>query len=805
MSCANGLSHSSSAMDNPLEPATLESPSSPSPNPYVWPGWVGNKRRCDSCQKNDSNRRCDVDPARAVGCTWCRTRSEYMKTGQCTFSGRKMHPRPATKDGAFRLGLRHFCDTCSRENTMCDWAKDVGTQSWACSRCNAKGRPCKRDRELIPPAPGAARTGGLRARDPPGTPRRYRPVLERCLLCRQFGTHAFCTRTAARGCSTGARFGLTCLDAESGTVLPTDPDMAGTGTVGIQLLYERCGGCAEHDLDCDRTDPCLQCRLAESACVRQSGRNLIRPIDRIGLERPLYSLALGYGLDGIGSRRPPNRPDIPGPPYPLHTDARWPGSLHPRKNGAAFPRMTLFPGAKDITPVDESYMVPKLTTREKAWLTKGAGSPGSSWVGSRRESLHTMGVRDGGLELSDEGLKPLIQGTTGLEHHDLQTHDKPTDPSLQVESRDTAEGTLNPRQDSHDNLTGPPLLPDLEVQRSYHTHRSIKNQASINTDALTTRDLDPRTAGDMIPSLPPPARPFEPKPHFRLWANRSRVWDPSLFDLPENLQGIMDQALSQQAVCEYPRDMALCSLPTGGRDSTYRELCFGTCQELIKTKDGLMRCDTPVHVPYAHCEDRSHAPDEPFCICESCNAEDRAALTDPSAAAHPVVLTPSKILFARGFVCHLCLDGGAAEPRTYELSGYHVRGFAAPSSSSSGGADTGSSSHGQTVFRGPLTPGWGCACWKLLNCTQCRAHRLRNAEACFVQVVRLHAWELAAFGRRVCPLCLRRAGVDAYGFRGQAGGGAHEKVVWACLNCHEFVVADRKWAMRLLPGSGIGE
>lgn len=46
-----------------------------------------------------------------------------------------------------------------------------------------------------------------------------------------------------------------------------------------------------------------------------------------GVDQPLYKLALGYGPWGIGSTRPRNRPDLPGPldgPFSILRGSRKP-------------------------------------------------------------------------------------------------------------------------------------------------------------------------------------------------------------------------------------------------------------------------------------------------------------------------------------------------------------------------------------------------------------------------------------------------------------------------------------------------
>lgn len=121
------------------------------------------------------------------------------------------------------------------------------------------------------------------------------------------------------GCIKCQTYGLVCWDDHNERVLPTALEWAGFSTLAASLYFKFCKRCQDDGWGCDRSRPCFQCRQAGVECEEQKVTRLRTPQNAFlnatapGQDSELYCMSLGYGPWGVGTPRPPDRPDLPGP------------------------------------------------------------------------------------------------------------------------------------------------------------------------------------------------------------------------------------------------------------------------------------------------------------------------------------------------------------------------------------------------------------------------------------------------------------------------------------------------------------
>ena len=143
----------------------------------------------------------------------------------------------------------------------------------------------------------------------------------RCYLCSKndLNCHRLVDGDNSSGCARCQTFGLICWDFKDQRVLPTALDWAGFNASPASLFYRFCKRCQDEGWGCDRSRPCSSCRHTGHQCVEQvqgkmkTARNAFLNGTAPGQDSELYRMSLGYGPWGIGTIRPPNRPDLPGP------------------------------------------------------------------------------------------------------------------------------------------------------------------------------------------------------------------------------------------------------------------------------------------------------------------------------------------------------------------------------------------------------------------------------------------------------------------------------------------------------------
>ncbi len=251
---------------------------------------------------------------------------------------------------------------------------------------------------------------------------------------------------------------------------------------------------------------------------------------------------------------------------------------------------------------------------------------------------------------------------------------------------------------------------------------------------------------------------------------------PLLADVPLNIAAepdptTIDLSKDKWAVAYPPRG--------GGID--------GLCAEI---RDDGIACE---NFTLRRCESKWHWGQEP--VCDDCDAASKERLYRVWA------LSPA-VQELRAYVCRQCLPQ-AADPESFHASGFRVWGLQPDAESSPESAIVTNASPNiyldrpgvqRTVTKGgfmgpdPL-PVTGCACGlKLFGRRLCTPHRTQHVIDMQEAAVAMRTYVLNAHGKMVCPLCRVNRGVDAYDFAGPEGGEG-QRLAWACLACHAFVVA----------------
>ncbi|RYP11100.1 hypothetical protein DL764_000258 [Monosporascus ibericus] len=329
---------------------------------------------------------------------------------------------------------------------------------------------------------------------------------------------------------------------------------------------------------------------------------------------------------------------------------------------------------------------------------------------------------------------------------------------------------------------------------------AIRSPPHINHDALKVLSPGARPIR-LTAAFPPVSRPFSPGPMAPVFdfGNSMRVAENNVFDnfnvypaghperidmgrvrrLPQHPNPLPEPCLADIA---FVRQGPLEELP-------------GMSQGCDEWRDGA-KCG---RFTLDRCASKWHNGAVP--ICDDCNNDSKDRLWNGWAVGDA---TQSM----RAYLCHTCLPK-AAQPQTYDRTGFRVWGFEPgaggidPTVQSRRGTDlnpldnaNNGNIEGENVatvtlggFCGPPLPITGCSCGKKLFGTRiCTPHRTQHVIDMRAEADRIREYVKDFHGKMVCPLCRVNAGVDAYGFEGEEGGYG-QRLAWACLACHGFVLA----------------
>ena len=245
----------------------------------------------------------------------------------------------------------------------------------------------------------------------------------------------------------------------------------------------------------------------------------------------------------------------------------------------------------------------------------------------------------------------------------------------------------------------------------------------------------------------------------------------------------------------YPQPMVHLPLSTIflGRDYQTRDERFPSSRPppgTVEPPPGQCFCDEPVApvpadpcgkiVQGTFCEDRDHAVDAPWAVCDDCSAADKQRYL-----RYDGLWTPDDTASMRVYCCEACIVGGALSRETFERRGLRVWGWheepGRPSARDGAG--------GYGGFMGEPWGMSGCGdCTKLFGPDRvlCRWHRGLRADAVRIHAKFMREWITAVWGsQNICPLCKQRQGLDEYGVNPDV-----HTLGWSCLACYGFVKAD---------------
>ncbi|RYP64039.1 hypothetical protein DL771_008964 [Monosporascus sp. 5C6A] len=329
---------------------------------------------------------------------------------------------------------------------------------------------------------------------------------------------------------------------------------------------------------------------------------------------------------------------------------------------------------------------------------------------------------------------------------------------------------------------------------------AIRSPPHINRDALEVLNPGGRPIR-LTAAFPPVSRPFSPGPMVPVFdfGNSMRVAENNVFDnsnvYPAGHPERIDMARVQR-LPQHPNPLPEPCLADIAfvRQGPLEELP-GMGQGCDEWRDGA-KCG---RFTMDRCASKWHNGAVP--ICDDCNNDSKDRFWNEWTVG-------GAIQSMRAYVCHTCLPK-AAQVQTYAHTGFRVWGFEPgaggidPTVQSRRGTDlnpldnvNNGNIEGENVatvtlggFCGPPLPITGCSCGKKLFGTRiCTPHRTQHVIDMRAEADRIREYVKDFHGKMVCPLCRISAGVDAYGFEGEEGGYG-QRLAWACLACHGFVLA----------------
>ncbi|ROW09717.1 hypothetical protein VMCG_02239 [Cytospora schulzeri] len=595
-----------------------------------------------------------------------------------------------------------------------------------------------------------------------------------------------CTRmsmpdTSNVACDRCDRLGIECVDLATGTVFQPRMELTGAGRRNL-LTFWPCVNCETNNLCCDRSRPCAQCRTRGIECPEsRRAQNTFRHGTAFGTTEPRYFLAMGYGPWGIGSQRPPNRPDLPG-------------------------------------PMDRPFFVTR-------------GHP--SELVARPEFLNHLAANQGQLNLSDFDLTVPGPPYTGMN----SSGEVPAQPLPNV------PGT--PQQQTGDLGSGGQASVFISPGRSGADPVSQAGSAGGDQAAVAGPSQQQGPGGSTLPEqwhvndpnnngLPQqgargnsaPAQYFPP---FEVPSPGQGLLDPALQDQgPDEMEGIIDlppiQSIDDAQQGQAPVDIGDLALlladdaqerrsPSPGPVSgpltrpglfsmeDFKKRALGsipytplwdplflefdkTCMEVLRrTDDVSVQCENDSFGK--KCADLGHLPPDgsTFYVCDPCHEDSRSSIWLGR-------LLRDDVMAMRAYACNVCLrDMVRRVANPFTATGTSIFGEDKPNPDTVAVQVDGKEIGG---VQGPgLLPITGCACGsKLVQARQCTNHRDTHLANLKLQASRLSEYRLNNHGRKICPICMLFNGVDHYDFEGVEGGGVQRHILaYACMICHSLVVA----------------
>ncbi|RYO94752.1 hypothetical protein DL766_000015 [Monosporascus sp. MC13-8B] len=331
-------------------------------------------------------------------------------------------------------------------------------------------------------------------------------------------------------------------------------------------------------------------------------------------------------------------------------------------------------------------------------------------------------------------------------------------------------------------------------------HLAIRSPPHINHDALEVLNPGGRPIR-LTAAFPPVSRPFSPGPMVPVFdfGNSMRIAENNVFDNSNVYPAGHPERIDMTRVRRLPQH------PNPLPEPCLADIAFvrqGPLEELPGMNQGCdewrdgAKCG---RFTLERCASKWHNSAVP--ICDDCNNDSKDRLWNEWAIG-------GAIQSMRAYACYKCLLR-AAQPQTYSRTGFRVWGLGPgaggvdPTIRSRRGTDlnpfdnvNNGNIEGENVatvtlggFCGPPLPITGCSCGKKLFGTRiCTPHRTQHVIDMRAAADRIREYVKDFHGKMVCPFCRVNAGVDAYGFEGEEGGYG-QRLAWACLACHGFVLA----------------
>lgn len=596
-------------------------------------------------------------------------------------------------------------------------------------------------------------------------------------------------------CDRCDRLGIECVDALDGTIFQPRMELTGTGRRNL-LTFWPCVNCETNNLCCDRSRPCAQCRTRGIECTdSRRAQNTFRHGTGFGTTEPRYFLAMGYGPWGIGSQRPPNRPDLPGPmDRPFFVTRGHPSEIVARPeflNHLAVNQGQLKLSDFDLTlpgppytgmnpsgavPAQPLPSVPGTPPRQtgtpgpedRASVFVSPGGPEAAPVSPARSTGGDHAAIAGpSQQRGSAGPSPPEQwhihdpSHTGLPHQGSSDHPDPAQYFPPFETPAPGQNLVAPV--SHDDDQGDMGTIDLPAIQPIDDAQQGGSPPMWQGILDPAQDLDPVDIGDLgLLSIDDAQQRRSPSPG----PVSGPLAQPDLFPMADF------------------RNRALGSIPYNPMwDPLYLEF-DKTCMEVVPMAQDLwVQCANDSFG--RQCVDLGHEPPEgsPFYVCDPCNDSSRSSIW---LGRWP----RDDIMAMRAYACNTCLrDIYRKSNNPFPGTGTNIFGQDRQN------PDTVAVQvDGRTVggVQGPdLLPITGCRCGsKLVMARQCTAHRDTHLANVRAQASRMSEYRLNNYGRKICPICMLFNGVDHYDFKGVEGGEVQRQVMaYACMICHSLVVA----------------
>lgn len=488
-------------------------------------------------------------------------------------------------------------------------------------------------------------------------------------------------------------------------------------------------------------------------------KNTFRHGTGFGTTEPRYFLAMGYGPWGIGSQRPPNRPDLPGPmDRPFFVTRGHPSEIEARPE--FLNHLAANQGQLNLSDFDLTVPGPPYTGMNPSGAVPAQPLPSVPGTPPRQtgtpgpEDRASVFVSPGGPEAAP--VSPAR--STGGDHAAVAgpSHQRgPAGPSPpeQWHIHDPSHTGL-PNQGSSDHPDPAQYFPPFEIPAP-----------GQNLVAPVSHDDD---QGDMGIIDLPPIQPIDDAQRGGSPPTWQGILDPAQDLNPVDIGDLgllaIDDAPQRRSPSPGPvsgplaqpdlfpmadfRNRALGSIPyLPIWDPLYLEF-DKTCMEVVPMAQDLwVQCANDSFG--RQCVDLGHQPPEggPFYVCDPCNDNSRSSIW---LGRWP----RDDIMAMRAYACNTCLrDIYRKSNNPFPGTGTNIFGQDRQN------PDTVAVQiDGKTVggVQGPdLLPITGCRCGsKLVMARQCTAHRDTHLANVRAQASRMSEYRLNNYGRKVCPICM---------------------------------------------------